>query len=233
MMKKLMVVSMSMMLGLAASHALAFGLPKIPGAGMLGAVTGGGTAVDVDGFMAKAALTNQLFKDSRAQLASMMGTKEQVAELQALQDTLKNTSDPKEKEALTQKIQTISEEVMAAGKADQDVVAARLAAASDESKAKAKAAAANFALAALQATELAPAGQSALSSLTSNPMQAAKLATKIGSIKTLITDIKGIVGNSTMALTELPSIMSKAKIPVTMPTSAKDAPVSADGLLGS
>jgi len=233
MMKKLMVVSMSMMLGLAASHALAFGLPKIPGAGMLGAVTGGGTAVDVDGFMAKAALTNQLFKDSRAQLASMMGNKEQVAELQALQDTLKNTSDPKEKEALTQKIQTISEEVMAAGKADQDVVAARLAAASDESKAKAKAAAANFALAALQATELAPAGQSALSSLTSNPMQAAKLATKIGSIKTLITDIKGIVGNSTMALTELPSIMSKAKIPVAMPTSAKDAPVSADGLLGS
>ncbi len=232
-MKKLMVVSMSMMLGLAASHALAFGLPKIPGAGMLGAVTGGGTAVDVDGFMAKAALTNQLFKDSRAQLASMMGNKEQVAELQALQDTLKNTSDPKEKEALTQKIQTISEEVMAAGKADQDVVAARLAAASDESKAKAKAAAANFALAALQATELAPAGQSALSSLTSNPMQAAKLATKIGSIKTLITDIKGIVGNSTMALTELPSIMSKAKIPVAMPTSAKDAPVSADGLLGS
>jgi len=97
MMKKLMVVSMSMMLGLAASHALAFGLPKIPGAGMLGAVTGGGTAVDVDGFMAKAALTNQLFKDSRAQLASMMGNKEQVAELQALQDTLKTPRIPRKR----------------------------------------------------------------------------------------------------------------------------------------
>lgn len=233
MMKKLMVVSMSMMLGLSASHALAFGLPKIPGAGMLGAVTGGGTAVDVDGFIAKAALTNQLFKESRTQLALMMGDKNQVAELQALLDKLKTTSDPKEKDAISLEIQAINEQVMTASKTDQDAVAARLAAASDESKAKAKAAAANFALAALQATELAPAGQSALSSVTSNPMQAAKLVTKIGSIKTLITDIKGIVGNSTMALTELPSIMSKAKIPVAMPTSAKDAPVSAEGLLGS
>jgi hypothetical protein len=224
MMKKYIVLSISMMLGLSASHALAFGLPKIPGAGALSAVTGGGTAVDVDGFMAKAALTNQLFKESRTQLALMMGDKTQVAELQALLDTLKTTSDPKEKDAISQKIQAINEQVMTAGKADQDAVAARLAAASDESKAKAKAAAANFALAALQATELAPAGQSALSSLTSNPVQAAKLATKIGSIKTLIADISGIVGNSTMALTELPSIMSKAKIPVTMPTSAKDAP---------
>lgn len=230
-MKKLMVVSMSMILGLSAGHALAFGLPKIPGAGALGAVTGGGTAVDVDGFMAKAALTNQLFKESRTQLALMMGDKTQVAELQALLDTLKNTSDPKEREALLQKIQVVNEQVLAAGKADQDAVAARLAAASDESKAKAKAAAANFALAALQATELAPAGQSALTSLTSNPVQAAKLATKIGSIKALISDITGIVGNSTMALTELPSIMSKAKIPVAMPKSAAEAPVSAGDLL--
>lgn len=230
-MKKLIVVSMSVMLGLSASHALAFGLPKIPGAGMLGAVTGGGTAVDVDGFMAKAALTNQLFKESRTQLALMMGDKTQIAELQALQATLNTTSDPKEQDAISQKIQAINEQVMTASKADQDAVAARLAAASDESKAKAKAAAANFALAALQATELAPAGQSALSSLTSNPMQAAKLATKIGSIKTLITDIKGIVGNSTMALTELPSIMSKAKIPVAMPKSAAEAPLSADNML--
>lgn len=232
-MKKILtVIATSTVFALAAGQAQAFGLPKIPGAGALGAVTGGGTAVDVDGFMAKAALTNQLFKESRTQLALMMGDKAQVAELQALLDTLKNTSDPKEREALLQKIQVVNEQVLAAGKADQDAVAARLAAASDESKAKAKAAAANFALAALQATELAPAGQSALTSLTSNPVQAAKLATKIGSIKALITDITGIVGNSTMALTELPSIMSKAKIKVEMPKSAASKPEEASSLLG-
>ena len=124
-MKKILtVIATSTVFALAAGQAQAFGLPKIPGAGALGAVTGGGTAVDVDGFMAKAALTNQLFKESRTQLALMMGDKAQVAELQALLDTLKNTSDPKEREALLQKIQVVNEQVLAAGKADQDAVAA-------------------------------------------------------------------------------------------------------------
>lgn len=195
------------------SQALAFGLPKIPGISILG----GGQAVDVEGFMVKAAATNKLFQDSALTLAMAIGDKAKVAELEALKKSLEEATDPKEKDAIIKKISTLSNEALNAAAEEKEAAAARLNEAKGEQLDKYLNAAKNFALGALQATELAPAGQSAIASLQSNPLQ----VTKLLGLKQTVSDITGIVSNSSLALTKVPSIFMAAQIPLTLPTSGK------------
>ena len=195
------------------THVTAFGLPKIPGL----PVGGSGTAVDVDGFMTKASETNKLFQDSALTLALAVSDKDKVAELESLQTALAATADPKEKDALVKQISEKSTAALNAASEQQEAAAARISTAKDEQRDKYIKAATNFALGALQATELAPAGQSAIASLQSNPLQ----ATKLLGLKRTMSDVTGIVGNSTLALTKVPGIFRAAKIPLTLPTSGK------------
>lgn len=193
--------------------ALAFGLPKIPGV----PIFGGGAAIDVQGFMDKAAATNKLFQDSALTLAIAVGDKAKVAELEALQVSLESATDPKEKDALIKQIAEASNATLTAASEEKEAAAARLSEAKGEQLDKYLKAAKNFALGALQAAELAPAGQSALASLQSNPLQ----VTKLFGLKRTISDITGIVGNSSLALTKIPSIFMAANIPLTLPTAGK------------
>lgn len=201
--------------------AFAFGLPKIPGVPILG---GGGAAVDVQGFMDKASATNKLFQDSALTLAMAVGDKAKVAELEALQKSLEATADPKEKEALVKQIAEASTAALNAASEDKEVAAVRLSEAKDEQRAKYLTAAKNFALGALQAAELAPAGQSAIASLQSNPLQ----ITKLLGLKKTMSDVAGIVGNSSLAITKVPSIFMAANIPLTLPTSGKGTTTAAE-----
>lgn len=195
------------------SQVLAFGLPKIPGVPVLG----GGQAVDVEGFMVKAAATNKLFQDSALTLAMAIGDKAKVAELEALKKSLEEATDPKEKDAIIKKMSALSSDTLNAATEQKEEATARLKEAKGEQLEKYLSAAKNFALGALQAAELAPAGQSAVASLQSNPLQ----ATKLLGLKQTISDITGIVGNSSLALTKVPSIFMAAQIPLTLPTSSK------------
>lgn len=219
-MKKLTLI-LTLVAAIIPTQVLAFGLPKIPGIPALG---GGGAAVDVEGFMTKAAVTNKLFQDSALTLAMAVGDKAKVAELEALKKSLEAASDPKEKEALIKQISDTSTATLNAASEEKDAAAARLSEAQGEQLEKYVSAAKNFALGALQAAELAPAGQSAIASLQSNPLQAAKLL----GLKRTIADITGIVGNSTLAVTKVPSIFMAAKIPLVLPTSGKGTTTAAE-----
>ncbi|MFO1390611.1 MAG: hypothetical protein U1E94_00080 [Agitococcus sp.] len=213
-MKKIALVLLMAAVNFVPTPVLAFGLPKIPGIPILG---GGGAAVDVQGFIDKASATNKLFQESALTLAMAIGDKTKVAELEALKKALDDTTDPKEKDAIVKKISEASNAALTAASEEKEAAAARLAEAKGEQLEKYLGAAKNFALGALQATELVPAGQSALASLQSNPLQ----ATKLLGLKRTISDITGIVSNSTLALTKVPSIFAAANIPLTLPSSGK------------
>ena len=111
----------------------------------------------------------------------------------------------------------LSNEALNAAAEQKEAAAARLNEAKGEQLEKYLSAAKNFALGALQAAELAPAGQSAIASLQSNPLQ----VTKLLGLKQTVSDITGIVGSSSLALTKVPSIFMAAQIPLTLPTSSK------------
>jgi hypothetical protein len=212
-MKKL-TLALVMTIAIIPSQVLAFGLPKIPGVPILG---GGGAAVDIEGFMNKASATNKLFQESALTLAMAIGDKAKVAELEALKKSLEEATDPKEKDAIVKKMSALSNEALNAAAEQKEAAAARLNEAKGEQLEKYLSAAKNFALGALQAAELAPAGQSAIASLQSNPLQ----VTKLLGLKQTVSDITGIVGNSSLALTKVPSIFMAAQIPLTLPTSSK------------
>lgn len=212
-MKKL-TLALMMTMAIIPSQVLAFGLPKIPGIPILG---GSGAAVDIEGFMTKASATNNLFQESALTLAMAIGDKAKVAELEALRKSLEETTDPKEKDAIVKKMSALSNEALNAAAEQKEAAAARLNEAKGEQLEKYLSAAKNFALGALQAAELAPAGQSAIASLQSNPLQ----VTKLLGLKQTVSDITGIVGSSSLALTKVPSIFMAAQIPLTLPTSSK------------
>lgn len=219
-MKKL-TLALTLAVAIIPTQVLAFGLPKIPGIPVLG---GGGAAVDIEGFMTKASVTNKLFQDSALILAMAVGDKAKVAELDALQKSLEVAADPKEKEALVKQIADASTATLNAATEQKEAAALRLSEVQGEQRDKYVSAAKSFALGVLQAAELAPAGQSAIVSLQSNPLQ----VTKLLGLKRTVTDITGIAGNSTLALTKVPSIFMAAKIPLVLPTSGKGTTTAAE-----
>ncbi|HMY00855.1 MAG TPA: hypothetical protein PKC44_13870, partial [Agitococcus sp.] len=86
--KTTLVLAFSAVMGVSLSTgSFAFGLPKIPG---VGASSNSNTqAVDVEGFMVKAAETNAMFQQSALLLTVYLGDKSKVAaldtELKAIQ----------------------------------------------------------------------------------------------------------------------------------------------------
>jgi hypothetical protein len=199
---------------------LAFGLPKIPGVGG-GASTGASQAVDVDGFMVKASETNALFQQSALLLTAFLGDKAKTAELQTKLNAIQAIADPKEKAAQLKAAFTENEAVVKATLDNTAQAAENLNQAQADQRQKIINAAYNFALGVIQAKDLVPNGQSAIASVQSNPMQ----ATKLVGLKNTVSDLTGIVGNSTLALTTVPSLFKQAKIDAPMPTSISDKPV--------
>lgn len=219
-MKKI-TVALCVVMSVSSTISWAFGLPKIPGA--LGALTGSAAQpVDVEGFMNKASETNFMFQQSALLLTTFLGDKSKVAALDTELKAIQAIADPKERNAKMKQLaadnKAVSDEVFANKEKAQE----ELSKLQGEQRERVIAAAFNFALGVIQAKELVPAGQSALASIQSNPMQAAKLL----GIKNTISDLTGIVGNSTLALTTVPSLFKAANIDAPLPASSTDKPVA-------
>ena len=218
-MKKLAIVlGLSLSAAMFSQASMAFGLPKIPGIGGSASAT---PAVDVDGFMVKASETNMLFQQSALLLTAFLGDKAKTAELQTKLNAIQTIADPKERAAQMNATFSASKLVVEETLNNTTQAAENLNQAQGDQRQKIINAAFNFALGVIQAKDLVPSGQNAIASIQSNPMQAAKLV----GLKNTVGDLTGIVGNSTLALTTVPSLFKQAKIDAPMPTSVSDKPV--------
>jgi hypothetical protein len=216
-----LAVALSAVMGLSVSSvSFAFGLPKIPGIGA--SSNSNAQAVDVEGFMVKAAETNAMFQQSALLLTTFLGDKSKVAALDTELKAIEAISDVKERSAKMKALAEQNKAVIEASLSDKTKAQEELGKLQAEQRSRAIAAAFNFALGVMQAKELVPAGQSAMTSLQSNPMQ----ATKLLGIKNTVSDLTGIVGNTTLALTTVPSLFKAAKIDAPIPTSSSDKPAS-------
>ena len=221
--KTTLVLAFSAVMGVSLSTgSFAFGLPKIPG---VGASSNSNTqAVDVEGFMVKAAETNAMFQQSALLLTVYLGDKSKVAALDTELKAIQAISDPKERSAKMKQLAEKNKAVTDAVMADQTKAQEELNKLEAEQRKRAINAAFNFALGVIQAKDLVPAGQSAITSVQSNPMQ----ATKLVGLKNTVSDLTGIVGNTTLALTTVPSLFKAAKIDAPIPTSSSDKAVPFD-----
>ncbi len=221
--KTTLVLAFSAVMGVSLSTgSFAFGLPKIPG---VGASSNSNTqAVDVEGFMVKAAETNAMFQQSALLLTVYLGDKSKVAALDTELKAIQAISDPKERAAKMKQLAEKNKAVTDAVMADQTKAQEELNKLEAEQRQRAINAAFNFALGVIQAKDLVPAGQSAITSVQSNPMQ----ATKLVGLKNTVSDLTGIVGNTTLALTTVPSLFKAAKIDAPIPTSSSDKAVPFD-----
>lgn len=221
--KTTLVLAFSAVMGVSLSTgSFAFGLPKIPG---VGASSNSNTqAVDVEGFMVKAAETNAMFQQSALLLTVYLGDKSKVAALDTELKAIQAISDPKERAAKMKQLAEKNKAVTDAVMADQTKAQEELNKLEAEQRKRAINAAFNFALGVIQAKDLVPAGQSAITSVQSNPMQ----ATKLVGLKNTVSDLTGIVGNTTLALTTVPSLFKAAKIDAPIPTSSSDKAVPFD-----
>lgn len=214
-----LAVALSAVMGLSVSSvSFAFGLPKIPGIGA--SSNSNAQAVDVEGFMVKAAETNAMFQQSALLLTTFLGDKSKVAALDTELKAIEAISDVKERSAKMKALAEQNKAVIEASLSDKAKAQEELGKLQAEQRDRVIAAAFNFALGVMQAKELVPAGQSAMTSLQSNPMQ----ATKLLGIKNTVSDLTGIVGNTTLALTTVPSLFKAAKIDAPIPTSSSDKP---------
>lgn len=183
-------------------------------------------AVDLEGFMVKATATNQLFMDSRNAIALALADKQTAAELKEKLKALASTTDPKEKQALVQAIDQSASQVIEQVNKDQAAASQRLSEADDMVKTNIKASFYNFALAAMQAKDLATDAQGVTSSL-SNPTQVMKLGSRLTDIKTTVSEVLSIGKNASLALVEMPSLAKQAKIDLSLPTSSTAQAVQA------
>ena len=221
--KTTLVLAFSAVMGVSLSTgSFAFGLPKIPGVGV--SANSNTQAVDVEGFMVKAAETNAMFQQSALLLTVYLGDKSKVAALDTELKAIQAISDPKERTAKMKQLAEKNKAVTDAVMADQTKAQEELNKLEAEQRKRAINAAFNFALGVIQAKDLVPAGQSAITSVQSNPMQ----ATKLVGLKNTVSDLTGIVGNTTLALTTVPSLFKAAKIDAPIPTSSSDKAVPFD-----
>jgi len=218
--KTTVALALSAVMGLSVSSmGFAFGLPKIPGIGA--SSNSNAQAVDVEGFMVKASETNAMFQQSALLLTTFLGDKSKVAALDTELKAIEAISDVKERSAKMKALAEQNKAVIEASLSDKAKAQEELGKLQAEQRGRAIAAAFNFALGVMQAKELVPAGQSAITSIQSNPMQ----ATKLVGLKNTVSDLTGIVGNTTLALTTVPSLFKAAKIDAPIPTSSSDKPV--------
>jgi len=210
---KTVVVLCSIVL-LSAATVGAFGLPNV----LSGAAS---SSADPDAFLAKAQKAELLIDRSAGALFSAVASKEQQAKVEELQKKLNDTTDNKEKEALTQEIRKSKMAAIEERAQDKKYQAE---AAKYDAKKKAYIATAfyNFTLGSLKAAELVPEGASIADSIRSNPANAARLAIKLNSVVNALSSLKGIVVNTGKVISALKPLMSAAKIEAKPATSSSE-----------
>ena len=214
---KIRMLFVGLMLSLlACSNAGAWGLPSIGG-------NSSTPAGNPDAFLAKAKKSEALVNKSADQLFMVVATKEQQAKIEEQQQKLKETTDPKEQEAINNAIMTSECAVISSNCADEKLQqdAKNW---DDQKKKLAVASLFNLALGAKMAADLVPQGQSLATSIQSNPMMLAKVGTMLESVKCLA----GIGTGTARVLIAVPPVFSSANITVELPKSSSAAPIKTD-----
>jgi len=201
----------------------AWGIPTIPGVTSASSSSSYG---DPDAFLAKARNAEALIDRSADSLFKAVASKEEQAKMEELQKKLNETTDDKEKNALRQQI--TESEMATIEKQAKDKQVQEQAKKWDAKKKKHVATAFyNFSLGALQAALLVPEGTNLANSISSNPVNAVRLAFKITSIWDSIKAIKGILVNTGSVIGALKPLMSAANIEVKSPSTATETPKDA------
>ncbi|EXA66531.1 hypothetical protein J504_1473 [Acinetobacter baumannii 348935] len=181
--------------------------------------------LDLAGFLKQAQATNAMFTQSRTALATLFAERKDSEELKTKLNSLKTTSDVKEKAAIQKEITKLTDEVLEASKKDEAATLERINALSASQKQLLVNSLTNFAIAGLSARELVVNSKQVSMQLLTNPMNLSNSGMSLMDAKGLLSDVTGIARNSTMALVEYPQLMKKAGLNFKAPESAAAKPV--------
>ncbi|QQN88547.1 hypothetical protein IAQ69_02305 [Acinetobacter variabilis] len=181
--------------------------------------------LDLAGFLKQAQATNAMFTQSRTALATLFAERKDSEELKTKLNSLKTTSDVKEKAAIQKEITKLTDEVLEASKKDEAATLERINALSASQKQLLVNSLTNFAIAGLSARELVVNSKQVSMQLLTNPMSVSNSGMSLMDAKGLLSDVTGIAKNSTMALVEYPQLMKKAGLNFKAPESAVAKPV--------
>lgn len=181
--------------------------------------------LDLAGFLKQAQATNAMFTQSRTALATLFAERKDSEELKTKLNSLKTTSDVKEKAAIQKEITKLTDEVLEASKKDEAATLERINALSVSQKQLLVNSLTNFAIAGLSARELVVNSKQVSMQLLTNPMSLSNSGMSLMDAKGLLSDVTGIAKNSTMALVEYPQLMKKAGLNFKAPESAVAKPV--------
>lgn len=181
--------------------------------------------LDFAGFLKQAQATNAMFTQSRTALATLFAERKDSEELKTKLNSLKTTSDVKEKAAIQKEITKLTDEVLEASKKDEAATLERINALSASQKQLLVNSLTNFAIAGLSARELVVNSKQVSMQLLTNPMSLSNSGMSLMDAKGLLSDVTGIAKNSTMALVEYPQLMKKAGLNFKAPESAVAKPV--------
>lgn len=181
--------------------------------------------LDLAGFFKQAQATNAMFIQSRTALATLFAERKDSEELKTKLNSLKTTSDVKEKEAIQKEITKLTNAVLEASKKDEAATLERINALNTSQKQHLMNSLTNFAIAGLSARELVVNSKQVSMQLLSNPSTISNSGMSFMDAKGLLSDVTGIAKNSTMALVEYPQLMKKAGLNFKAPESATAKPV--------
>lgn len=181
--------------------------------------------LDLAGFLKQAQVTNAMFIQSRTTLATLFAERKDSEELKTKLNSLKTTSDVKEKEAIQKEITKLTNDVLDASKKDEAATLERINALSVSQKQLLVNSLTNFAIAGLSARELVLNSKQVSMQMLSNPRSVSDSGMSFMDAKGLLGDVTGIAKNATMALVEYPQLMKKAGLNFKAPESAAAKPV--------
>jgi hypothetical protein len=203
--------------------ASAFGLGDVMGKSS--SASGGG---DIDQFNENAKKSESLVNKSTQSLYDAIASKEDQAKVEEMIKKMNETADPKEKNKLQREVTAAQNAIVE--KNAKDAQLTKEAATWDvKKKTHVSDALFNYALGAQQAGILVPKGKSIVSSVKSNPLNAAKMATKLDVALDSVTALGGIANGSVNTISALKTFMSAANISVKLPTSTTDKPKDMEG----
>lgn len=180
--------------------------------------------MDIAGFLKQAQSTNQMFTQSRTALATLFAERKDSEELKTKLNSLKTTSDVKEKEAIQKEITKLTNDVLDASKKDQSATLEKINALNVSQKNLLLDSMTNYVIASLSARELVSNSKDVSMQLLSNPSAISNSGMSLMDAKGLLGDVTGIAKNSTMALVEYPKLMKKAGFDFKAPESAATKP---------
>lgn len=180
--------------------------------------------MDLAGFLKQAQSTNQMFTQSRTSLATLFAERKDAEEFKTKLNSLKTTSDAKEKEAIQKEITKLTNDVLDASKKDESATLEKISALNVSQKKLLLDSMTNFVIAGLSARELVANSKGVSMQLISNPSALTSSGMSLMDAKGLLGDVTSIAKNSTMALVEYPQLLKKAGLDFKAPESAAAKP---------